>query len=67
MTKTIIKGKIAFICDECSNGLETDTNNWDAAKEILRGEAWQTYKDDNEEWCHRCSDCADARDPRIKG
>jgi hypothetical protein len=50
------KGDIIFLCDGCPDDLETNTANWDSARNFLRRENWATAKD-GDEWKHFCPDC----------
>lgn len=38
-----IKGRIAFICDECQDGLETDDYEFDAALKTMNEMGWKNY------------------------
>lgn len=42
-----IKGRIAFICDECQDGLETDEHEFDEAKKVAADLGWKNIHIDN--------------------
>ena len=42
-----IKGRIAFICDECQDGLETDEYELDEANEVAKEAGWKNIHKDN--------------------
>jgi Fe2+ or Zn2+ uptake regulation protein len=50
------KGNIVFQCDECGEVLETNTNDFDSARNLLKRERWAVEKIDGE-WEHYCSNC----------
>ena len=55
-----IKGCIAFVCDNCDDGLETGTSDFHAACAVAREEGWHVRKIDGE-WNHFCcAACAEA-------
>lgn len=55
-----IKGQIAFICDNCDEGLETEQSDFGTAREVLRDEGWIARKR-GDQWEHFCSAaCAEA-------
>jgi hypothetical protein len=41
---TRIKGKIAFVCDECDDGLETEEYELDRARKVFKEAGWLTIK-----------------------
>ncbi len=49
--------KITFECDECGDELDTETADFDDAKEHARSEGWRTKKDGSD-WLNLCPDCA---------
>ena len=53
---TRIHGKIQFECDDCSEVLETDTRDFEEARQQLDGEGWRTEKAGTE-WRHLCPEC----------
>lgn len=60
MTIERIKGCIAFICDNCDEGLETEEESFAAAREAMAGEGWIIRKR-GDEWAHFCgAACAGA-------
>jgi hypothetical protein len=55
---TRIHGLIVFICDDCNDHLETETDDWDDAITQFRTERWHSSKDDETgTWSHQCADC----------
>jgi hypothetical protein len=68
MSLTTDRGDIIWQCDDCKATLETNTSNFDAARNVLRRNGWNPYKrrirQGNkviiaEEWSHVCLDCQD--------
>lgn len=60
MTIDGIKGKLAFICNNCDEGLETEQSDFAAARQAMQDEGWITRKR-GDEWEHFCSAaCAEA-------
>lgn len=53
-----VHGLIVFECDgnKCHEVLETDTHDFNEARELLDEEGWRTTKQNNE-WCHICPTC----------
>ncbi len=51
-----IHGQIVFICDGCDDVLETETTDFNEAREMLRADDWRTSKD-GDDWVHRCPSC----------
>lgn len=43
-----IKGRIAFICDECQDGLETDEFELEEANRVAKQEGWKNVR--REDW-----------------
>ena len=39
-----IKGRIAFICDECQDGLETDEYEFDDALKYAKEQGWKSIR-----------------------
>lgn len=57
MSITRTYGNIEFVCDNCSDGLDADTDDWGSAKTQLDAEGWLARKD-GDDWLHFCSrDC----------
>lgn len=56
---------IVFHCDgkRCAEVLETETTDFDGAREILADEDWQTRMINNE-WLHVCPIC---QEQEVKG
>lgn len=54
MTRT--HGKIQFECEGCSEVLDTDTPDFDEARETMKQENWRAYKF-GEVWNHSCPEC----------
>lgn len=51
-----IAGRIVFTCDACPDALETDTRNFNEAREALRDAGWRTIPNGSE-WEHFCPAC----------
>lgn len=49
-------GDVVFECDGCTATLETNTSNFDAARNALTRADWKTRKI-GEDWCHFCPNC----------
>jgi hypothetical protein len=61
MSTTHDHGNIVFQCDgdRCRETLETNTSNFEAARNLLRRAAWRPYKPAGApEWLHQCRGCA---------
>lgn len=50
------KGNIVFECDGCGEVLETETANFDAARNMMKREGWRAECVKNI-WSHYCSGC----------
>jgi hypothetical protein len=58
-----IKGCIAFVCDSCDEGFETEERDFAAAREAMAAEGWIVRRQGGE-WKHFCSvACAKASPP----
>jgi hypothetical protein len=60
MALTRIYGKIVFICDNCEDTLETETESFDVALVRMRKASWeayQVYQGRLRIWKHYCKDC----------
>lgn len=65
MSLTHDRGDIVFQCDACHATLETNTSNFESARNVLRRERWQPKRmmaspgrtAEFAEWNHRCPDC----------
>lgn len=55
---TRIHGKINFECDGCGEVLDTETRDFEEARQSMRSEMWDSQKE-GDVWCHYCSRCAD--------
>lgn len=54
-----IHGRVFFLCDECSEHLDTDEKDFDVAKEVLKSEGWMNFYDNDDRiWKHICVECA---------
>lgn len=61
------KGVILFQCNGCDAVLETRTNNFKEALEMLRGEQWKSSRrGDEEEWRHFCKSCQYQKERRRR-
>lgn len=52
--------RIVFHCDDkgCHEAFDTDTNDFQMARALLKDEGWLTLRnDDIGEWEHICGDC----------
>lgn len=49
-------GRILVECDSCDEVLDTDTADFDAAREAMKREGWRARKIANE-WLHGCPKC----------
>lgn len=47
---------ILFQCDGCAAVLDTETENFDTARNILRRKQWQPRKS-GDDWQHFCPKC----------
>lgn len=50
------RGKIEFCCDACGEVLETDTADFDEAREAMKRDGWYARKQ-GDEWTHFCRTC----------
>jgi len=60
MSITYDHGNIVFQCDGegCRETLETETSNFESARNVLRRAHWKPSKDRaSDEWRHQCADC----------
>jgi hypothetical protein len=60
MTITHDHGDIVFQCDgkDCRETLETNTSNFESARNVLRRRGWKPSKDSaTGEWRHQCAEC----------
>lgn len=56
MSHEIIEGSIVFFCDNCPKELDTDTNNFREAIEILLDNDW-VYDKVGGTYYHTCKNC----------
>jgi hypothetical protein len=59
MTITHDHGDIVFQCDTkgCRATLETNTSNFESARNVLRRNHWKPIKTGSDEWKHECPEC----------
>lgn len=57
------KGRIIWVCDACGDHLETDTSDFQEAREAMRAEGWFSRLNPDDDWEHYCNDrvCRDKR------
>lgn len=48
--------QVVFECDECSEEYVA-SGEWRDVWESAKEEGWRAFKDDNDEWHHRCPEC----------
>ncbi len=58
-------GIIFFVCDECSDDLDSETTDFGTAWSAAKTTGWRSYQRDDV-WQHSCPDCAKrfAQNPR---
>ena len=44
-------------CDFCSNYFEVETEYFSKVISEMRDVGWKYFKDENNEWTHKCLDC----------
>lgn len=54
-----IKGSIAFSCDGCPEAIETETSDFNEARQEFRQAGWHSAKFGT--WMDYCPDCAKAK------
>jgi hypothetical protein len=54
-------GIIHVECDSCSEVLDTETKDFDAARDVMRREDWKVRKI-GREWIHGCPKCGVPRE-----
>lgn len=61
-----VHGLIVFECDglKCHEALETETNNFNEARDMLAEAGWETRRIDSE-WQHICYDCRSAENEGL--
>lgn len=50
------KGRLLIECDSCPEVLDTETNDFNEAREMMKREGWKVRKIANE-WLHGCAKC----------
>jgi len=50
------RGKFIFECDVCGDTLDTETSNFNEARQTLENEEWKARKIGSD-WVHSCSKC----------
>lgn len=50
------KGRLVIECDSCPEVLDTETNDFNEAREMMKREGWKVRKIANE-WLHGCPKC----------
>lgn len=63
MSTTRDHGDYVFQCDGgCGATLESETSNFESARNILRRHRWKPYRQPGEiDWQHRCPSCEASR------
>ena len=51
------KDGIAFECDMCGEVLETNTKEFNEARDTLRSNGWISKRSVGDGWAHFCPDC----------
>ena len=47
-----------FSCDSCGeNEIEISSHDFNEAWEEAKSEGWRCFKNDDDEWEHRCPEC----------
>ena len=52
---------ITFQCDLCGAVLETETGDFNDARDCLSDQGWRAVKEPDGSWGHRCPDCVGRR------
>jgi hypothetical protein len=58
-------GSIHFVCDECPDVFETDTEDFSPAWASAKQAGWRSFKIGTE-WCHACPACVEKFSERQK-
>ena len=55
---------VRFICDRCQEEHEIQSHSFSDAWQSAKDDGWRCFKNDDDEWEHRCPDCVgkDARE-----
>lgn len=51
------KGKFEVECNACGDTLETDTGDFNKAREAMDAENWKARRNKKDEWEHFCPNC----------
>lgn len=51
---------ITFTCDNCEADFEISGYDFREAWESANDDGWRCFKNDDDEWEHRCPDCVGA-------
>jgi hypothetical protein len=56
---TLKKDHRTFVahCDECPESLDTDEDNFAAARVVIAEKGWRTFKGPDKEWANACPAC----------
>ena len=46
-----------FHCDECPEHIETDENEFAAARLVLQSKGWRSFIGPDKQWAHACPAC----------
>ncbi len=46
-----------FTCDNCGDEAEIQSHSFKDAWEELKDQGWRCFKNDDDDWEHRCQDC----------
>lgn len=49
--------KLAFVCDNCGDGLVTGEGTWIGAKSVFTKQGWKAVSDGEGGFQHYCPDC----------
>jgi hypothetical protein len=50
-------GMILFICDNCGEDFDSDTDEFMEAVTALKDEGWKIAKNEDDDWVHFCPGC----------
>lgn len=51
------KGHFVVECDDCGQVLDTQTSNFEAARNLMKREGWRAVKSGSD-WQHFCEQCS---------
>lgn len=57
MSVQTIKGSVVFICDDCDDHLETNTDDFTASNRVRREAGWSARPVSGSVWEHNCVGC----------